>query len=989
MIALIVSLWLSLGTAHAEELVVRMPDKASDLECTLLYYNSFGMCSPRTHSLCLSFNDERNSLNYQRCWQKRNSFWVFQNGTSEIRTSGDGPSMCVDYAPLAEQMRGVTKDFFVDFRLGIRECNGSDTQLFFRDNNSRIHLAKHPHMCLGSSAVPFVFSTAVHAVDCGKFGLRFDSDVHSDLLPLEPLFVRLTLCISMVSFLCLSAYSFHAAAVWVWPSSGVKTRPSHVAMRWKQCWKQCLSILCPSSPAARKLLREHRLDQANRFFFIYLLGVPVLLMVEFSDLLALSDIDSFLVGGMEGMPHGYQEYDRAVGYLLNRSLLPNICAGLLVVWGHKYANKQSIWRVNVIQVCLAARFIGSTYLRLGLESHFEKTPQEALLRLFESVALGNAPLVIFAQGLVTMFEIVASAFLTVNVLHVNQSNYRNLQLMYYLALVLITCICEKARLAHVEMCAQLIGSRAIASKLLDQASNGFCAMNTHGRILHASPELEVTLNTNLEGKFLADFLQDGDDQALEQVFRTPVETEPVGPVLVTFQAAGEDGLPELFDARIVLYSASETEICICVNVVGERRYSFEQFGDAADSENSLPQNVTGMPAGMSVQEEITRVKSVQGKVSDMDVFDQFGDAADAENVLPQNVALSVHSLPAKWTGRKAREPPCDGRDCLSESVLVQVLGCNNQPLRKQVGELEEGDFVQCLDHLSRTTRYVPVTAIKRSTGQCMWVKATLADNTELEMTADHPVRTAGRFDNKLAASLIPFQDQMWITKTESIVVKDVKVCEDTKPRISVSFAQNIRFSMFVSQRGKPFSAVAVESADYAQDLPSFKNTFLHYAGSEVSISTAPASAPAEIGRSGTFDPLVQPLSHTVADQMQAAATRTQYSVSTDSAATSSVDSLDATFHLQGGNFKSRVVLSDFRETLGSATKSLGSWSHGQTCSPCRFQHRHYQDSKTHPACRNGKLCGACHDFHSEEYVRQARMQSTNNRRRKKNITTSL
>jgi len=219
---------------------------------------------------------------------------------------------------------------------------------------------------------------------------------------------------------------------------------------------------------------------------------------------------------------------------------------------------------------------------------------------------------------------------------------------------------------------------------------------------------------------------------------------------------------------------------------------------------------------------------------------------------------------------------------------------------------------------------------------------------------------------------------MWITKTESTAVKDVRVWEDTKPRVSVNFAQNLRFSMFVSQQGNPLAAVAVESADYELGDIAVRNTFLQYNGSEISTSTKPASAPAILSN------LMQPISQVKVQQVSE-----HQSQSSKTAESAKTESLDGSFHLQGGDLYSEILYSTVHETFSSDVKSLGSLRHGQSCSPCRFQYFHQTDPQTHDPCRNGKLCGLCHDFHSEEYVRRAKNHSHHQRRRHKRKLTTL
>eukprot|EP00931_Biecheleriopsis_adriatica_P018532 TRINITY_DN12963_c1_g1_i2.p1 TRINITY_DN12963_c1_g1~~TRINITY_DN12963_c1_g1_i2.p1 ORF type:complete len:253 (+),score=53.74 TRINITY_DN12963_c1_g1_i2:100-759(+) len=211
-----------------------------------------------------------------------------------------------------------------------------------------------------------------------------------------------------------------------------------------------------------------------------------------------------------------------------------------------------------------------------------------------------------------------------------------------------------------------------------------------------------------------------------------------------------------------------------------------------------------------------------------------------------------------------------------------------------------------------------------------------------------------------------------------MVVKDVATWEESKPWVSVNFAQTARFSMFVSSEGSRLSAVAVEAAACEAPLSvDCRFTFLDcFESSDVQESVKAASAPAAlelnaVGSSSEANDAESNLSH------HSPQTATSTSIS------EAYESQEVEAHLKIGTDFDRVRLSDFLEVFQCGAPSLGSMAHASgRCRPCRFQVRHQKAPEAHRPCTSGVLCGSCHEQHSEEYVRWTRNTSSSMRRKK-------
>lgn len=127
-----------------------------------------------------------------------------------------------------------------------------------------------------------------------------------------------------------------------------------------------------------------------------------------------------------------------------------------------------------------------------------------------------------------------------------------------------------------------LGEQSCATqRLLDRTTDGFCTMDAHtGTILCASPSLERSLVCRLNsgavvGRRLADFV-DGADALQLQCMQGLLDAKTLhsAPMLLTFhQLAAPSFLKPLasFDATLIAYAASDTEVQICIKRLGEVR----------------------------------------------------------------------------------------------------------------------------------------------------------------------------------------------------------------------------------------------------------------------------------------------------------------------------------------------------------------------------------------------------------------------------------
>eukprot|EP00931_Biecheleriopsis_adriatica_P018602 TRINITY_DN12987_c0_g1_i6.p1 TRINITY_DN12987_c0_g1~~TRINITY_DN12987_c0_g1_i6.p1 ORF type:complete len:993 (+),score=111.45 TRINITY_DN12987_c0_g1_i6:149-3127(+) len=964
---------------HADFLAV---DKEDPLSCWALYRPLFTSCLPLAHPMCLQLNEH--GVDLDTCWGIKRMSLSFpaRAATGQIMTSEvwGKPSLCLDAAyPLSNMQRKSSLQMQLyevgELLLENQPCNGTSSQQWFRDDQNKIRLANYPHLCLGSEPLSYtarITRAAASLVDCELSGLVFQ-DGYQDVAPWHrPGVVRYMAWTAFA--LCLLFSSYLCCVLLHWACS---RRPGETGSTFniasRRVIKSSLSRLlqsCTMHPVMHKLWKDDRVRRAEQLFLLYLICIPFLIWTEIIDWLRVSQVGEFLAGGFERLPN-YEHYYKITEYLFNRNLLPNLVAGWACAWGWKFVQRRP-QGLLVVQACLAGRFIAVAYLRTCLDEFYSKSLEQVPLRLLESVALGDVTTALCLQTCISLAEALMGAMM-VNPRGVNLHNFVMSQLFYGAGIILITAICDYARLAYLELHAKSLRSEAAVSRLLDHNSDGYCKVALDGAVISASPQMKATLRHELSGAQLADFLRQEDIAAFSKLLQTSWDDSSDKAVcLVTFQvpASVEKQVFELFDARLVLFAAEE-HLGLCVNVLGERRFvnSMELSAEVvAPMDIGLPSaerasNPFPVP---SVPEQTPILMSERPPLFPIDEkVESVGHA-------------SWKSMPViSGRGRPLLGPKlCAGGDCLPETAEVQVLRPDGQPVQRCVSDLQEGDYVHCFDHLQQGPRYAKIVSVGVTAGACEWTKLVFSDDTMLELTSNHPVRTSGPTKTlKAARELSAMTDHMWVTKTERTVVKDVITSVEDKSRVSVNFAQPARFSMFVSSRGSQLSAVAVESANFEEPTHWYcRNSFMEVADSSVAGSSEKAaSAPpilcnaCAVADNGTSDTL----SHTSGTHVS------EFEGAID-------------VHLKGGDDPSSVSMRDVMMTLRSNILSIGSWEHPTGfCHPCRFQFRHHQDPENNPPCKNGKLCGLCHEVHSAEYYLSSKNHSRYCRKKKQKTHAAI
>lgn len=229
----------------------------------------------------------------------------------------------------------------------------------------------------------------------------------------------------------------------------------------------------------------------------------------------------------------------------------------------------------------------------------------------------------------------------------------------------------------------------------------------------------------------------------------------------------------------------------------------------------------------------------------------------------------------------------------------------------------------------------------------------LEDGTQVEVTADHPMRTMSDVCSpmKKTCDLQPGKDEVMVTRTLPVRLESIQSWQDSVPRVSVTLAQSMRFSMFVRGLGRQTAAVALESADYLAHELQVKNGFVDYLDSKSGIESHAASAPPAVS---SFH--LRPVLCNSSD---------------------GCSSLSGIFEvvLTSPSDENGANLSAYRDLKVSGCASIGSVRHNDfACVPCRFEHNHQKDPANAEPCRNFQFCTFCHAEHDDEYWKRHQLQ---------------
>eukprot|EP00930_Biecheleria_cincta_P083602 TRINITY_DN7313_c0_g1_i4.p1 TRINITY_DN7313_c0_g1~~TRINITY_DN7313_c0_g1_i4.p1 ORF type:complete len:867 (-),score=134.27 TRINITY_DN7313_c0_g1_i4:348-2948(-) len=299
---------------------------------------------------------------------------------------------------------------------------------------------------------------------------------------------------------------------------------------------------------------------------------------------------------------------------------------------------------------------------------------------------------------------------------------------------------------------------------------------------------------------------------------------------------------------------------------------------------------------------------------------------------------------------------CEAGDCLPATSLVWVEG---EAKPRAVQSLRAEERVLCFDRLAQGLKYAPVVNIQLYTGIADWAKIKLADGTEVNVTADHPLRTARAMNSpyqaipRRAAELEAGSDQLLVMKAASVVITSVERFSADAPRVSIALNQPERHALFVCEPGSAtsFHACAVESVDaFAHGVNIWSaRTFVHAGSNAGPNPSVPGSSPASLCPSVVSTPrsLINPGDPPpciIFGGVGAAMPSASGAACVQEAATVAAEANQPV-------------------PAGAELSSMGSRFHAQGCKPCAQQNK-FQHRAGNP-CRNGAACGFCHEFHAD------------------------
>jgi hypothetical protein len=202
---------------------------------------------------------------------------------------------------------------------------------------------------------------------------------------------------------------------------------------------------------------------------------------------------------------------------------------------------------------------------------------------------------------------------------------------------------------------------------------------------------------------------------------------------------------------------------------------------------------------------------------------------------------------------------CKEGDCLPEDTLVYVDG---SPMPQPLCTVTATQRLLCYDDLVGSVGYVPVERVTISEPKVQpdrgAVRVQLLDNTELEMTGNHPVKTypilgntsdanvavgtgvqgSGRFAQ--AADLQAGYDSLMVLKTVAVPVRKVEqvpledASNEERRWVTITVQGPQRHTIFTATKGNqlaPCQMMAVGGSNLQplhQGRPSQKHTFIHF-----------------------------------------------------------------------------------------------------------------------------------------------------------------
>jgi len=275
-------------------------------------------------------------------------------------------------------------------------------------------------------------------------------------------------------------------------------------------------------------------------------------------------------------------------------------------------------------------------------------------------------------------------------------------------------------------------------------------------------------------------------------------------------------------------------------------------------------------------------------------------------------------------------------------------------------------------------KHAEVTHVKTLTGHTEWVTVTLQDNTQLTVTANHPMKPVSSsadgllhdVDSVFAKDLQPGSHHLMALRVVPVTVTDVQPSDCKDPRVAVNVRQPERHAIFVVGGGQAavgaLQSMGVESATPAKPLlQRVKQTFVEVvdegsSGDGQSLQRA-SSSPALLSTSPQ-----QECEHVDVVEVRNHSNHGSCSSSSVSSLSANVivgntislgrDAADdAALRMKSSSLQV-VALSTMLQARAASIPSVGSINHATgACDPCVFEMRRGQGS-----CFKGTLCGRCH-----------------------------
>lgn len=925
----------------------------------------------RSNALCMQRMQDH--ISFEHCWRRQASMTFYypqrnETGPILVPVEVEG-SLCMQYSDSVSTKHmldslangstfasSVPTLAYSSTELTLGRCRGRDQERFWQDDLGKFHLKSHPNLCIGTGDKQlghqfFQVPNIKHCTD----GLSFQDHFEDVSILLTPEVASALLHGTAAASACLliglaTIFLFKVVACF------------KNATRWADILKPSLEHLlhCLRTVARTRKLAVvemksvYRSRLAEGIINTSVWGLPCILLMNINVFLSAVRKSWASSGGTQGSSilASFDGVMRPGVDVLGRThLLLGIACSTFAIIAQTRQGKLTSRFLDYGQLYFFVAWIGVLHVWSQCNNYADLAIQTLPLRLLLCIMCGNLPLGILLQALLGVID--AHVFFVqtnTNSKWFKIQTYSELHVAFFLLQCIVMMCLEHLLWSLAEAAVEASEGKSCLAALLDHTSDGHCVLSLpHGYIQEASYAMQASFaNVPLTRRRLADLVQTQDRNLVHGLIKAASGGAATEPILVTCcvpvcsSPAVHSLTHPVFDVKIVPYSMTPTQLYVCICMHGERRPCHQ---------------VVDLEAGGQAQ-AFSHASAARPLTNLTEHWSHWSSGSDS-SIAESRVAPSAKSAPTflpdeleKARTEVVRLAACGSEgDCLPPSAAVQVRGLSGPPGWKEVGNLLRDDFVRCYDHLTGQLHFAQVLDVSGESGLCNWATVQCSDGTCLELTADHPVRSLdGR---KMMKNLEVGKDKLLVTKMEEVVVENLTIREDLRPRVSVKYAQSQRFSMLVHQQIGQQSCVAVESSNYSPIVFRSKGTFLDVLDDCEDHSTCAArSAP------GRLDAQVSsmcelPYSGNLIFDHGESGTRKFPSVEVTSRAYGEVQS-------------SQNAFMDSAGSLGSTNHHLG------LCTPCKFEFRHVSNPEKFAPCEKGRFCNYCHEQHSDEDIRRVR-----------------